>query len=113
MKNYLEHLVGKGIASADAKTGEMLLSDGSRLIFDTSNSDCCSYIELIELRTTDALILSAEEQDDDTGEGGYNAWVHVVTEAGELNIAEAEGNASNGYYLHGFALSVKVMPADA
>lgn len=108
-ENYLDHLVGKSIVSADATTGEMLLSDGSKLIFDTSNSDCCSYIALQDLRTTDAMILSAEEGDDDTGEGAYSAWVHVVTEAGELNIAEAEGDASNGYYLHGFALNVRVV----
>lgn len=112
--NYLEHLVGKSVVSADVTTGEMVLSDGSKLIFDTSNYDCCSSIDLINLRTTDALILSAEEQDTDSGEGGYKAWVHVVTEAGNLRIAEADGDASNGYYLHGFALNVKaVVNADS
>lgn len=109
--NYLEHLVGKSVVSADKTTGEMLLSDGSKLIFDRSNSDCCSWIDLTELRTTDAMILSATEEDTDEGEGGYDAWVHVVTEAGDLRIAEADANASNGYYLHGFALNVKVVPA--
>jgi len=111
--DYLQHLVGKSVISADKTTGEMLLSDGSKLIFDRENSDCCSYIELSRMRTTDAMILSAEERDDegDDGEGDYNAWVHVVTEAGELNLVEAEGDASNGYYLHGFALNVKVVPA--
>jgi hypothetical protein len=109
MTNYLEHLVGKSIISADPATGEMILSDGSKLFFDTYNSDCCSWIELTDLKTTDAMILSAEEQDTDEGEGGYSAWVHVVTEAGDLNIAEADADASSGYYLHGFALGVKVV----
>jgi len=113
MTKYLEHLVGKSVISADVDTGEMILSDGSKLIFDKDNDSCCSYIELTKLQTTDAMILSATEQDDEDedGEGPYKARVHVVTEAGELNLAEADGNAANGYYLHGFALGVEVIPA--
>jgi hypothetical protein len=110
-ENYLDHLVGKSVISADKTTGEMLLSDGSKLIFDRTNDDCCSWIALSKMRTTEAMILSAEERDTDEGEGGYTAWVHVVTEAGELNLVEADADASNGYYLHGFALGVKVVPA--
>lgn len=116
MSNYLEHLIGKRVVSANTETGEMTLSDGSRLIFQTTDSECCSFIDLAALHTTDAVILSAETRDneDETGgEGEYKAWVHVVTEAGELNIAEADGNASNGYYLHGFALDVEVVPPPA
>lgn len=107
----LDALVGKSVISADKTTGLMLLSDGTRLRFDTSNQDCCSYINLTKLRTTDSVITAARVEDDDRGVGPYRAWVHVVTEAGELNIAEAEGDASNGYYLHGFALDVTVLPA--
>lgn len=110
--NPLEHLIGKSVVSATVDT--LTLSDGSRLQFEREEYDCCTSIELRSLSTTDNVITAAEYRDneDETGgEGEYKAWLHVVTEAGELNIAEAEGNAGNGYYLHGFALGVKVLPA--
>ncbi len=104
-------LVGKSVVAAT--TDMLLLSDGTRLQFDTTDSDCCSYIDLTSLSTTNNIITAAEFRDneDETGrEGAYKAWLHVITEAGELNIAEADGDASNGYYLHGFALGVTVHP---
>ena len=36
--------------------------------------------------------------------------VTVLTEAEEINVAEMVGDASNGYYLHGFALGVRLIP---
>jgi hypothetical protein len=107
----LNHLIGKSIVGATVDT--LTLSDGTRLRFDRSDSDCCSWIELRSLSTTDNVITAAEFRDnEDESDGDYKAWLHVVTEAGELNIAEAEGNAGNGYYLHGFALGVTVLPAE-
>ena len=111
--NPLDHLIGKSVVNATEDT--LTLSDGTRLLFDTENSDCCSYIELRNLSTTDNVITAAEfrnNEEETGGEGPYRAWLNVVTEAGELRIAEAKGDASNGYYLHGFALGVTVLPAD-
>lgn len=110
----LEHLVGKSVVAADQNT--LTLSDGTIMQFDESADDCCSYLELTRLATTENIITAAsfgDNEDETGGEGAYRAWLHVVTEAGELNIAEAEGDASNGYYLHGFALGVKVTVPDA
>lgn len=110
----LNHFVGKSIVSADIDTGMMVLSDGTTLEFEKEAFDCCSWIELTSLRTTPNIITAASIEDDETdGTGPYRAWLHVVTEAGELNVAEARGDASNGYYLHGFALAVTVGPKDA
>jgi len=107
---WLSVLVGQRVVSATDDT--LTLSDGTTVTFDTTNDDCCSWIELTRLTTTDHIITAArlEDNEDETGgEGAYRAWLHVVTaEAGELNLAEANGDASNGYYLHGFALGVKV-----
>jgi hypothetical protein len=108
--NVLDHLIGKTVVNATVDT--LTLSDGTRLRFDREASDCCSWLELRSLSTTDNVITGAEFRDNETDyEGAYRAWLHVVTEAGELNIAEAEGDAGNGYYLHGFALGVTVLPA--
>jgi hypothetical protein len=106
---WLSVLVGQRVVSATEDT--LTLSDGTTVTFDTTNDDCCSWIELESLTTTDHIITAArfdDNEDETGGEGAYRAWLHVVTEAGELNIAEASGDASNGYYLHGFALGVKV-----
>lgn len=110
--NPLDHLIGKKVVNATVDT--LTLSDGTRLQFDTEASDCCSWVALRSLSTTDSIITAAEYRDDENenGEGTYKAWLHVVTEAGELNIAEADGDASNGYYLHGFALDVTILPAE-
>jgi hypothetical protein len=105
----LNTLVGHRVIEATDDT--LILDNGTRLTFETSESSCCSFIELTKLATTDHVITSAkfdDNEDETGGEGEYRAWLHVVTEAGELNIAEADGNASNGYYLHGFALGVTV-----
>lgn len=107
----LTHLIGKSVVSATVDT--LTLSDGTRLQFELDESDCCSWMELRSLSTTGNVITAAEFRDNEDeidDYGNYKAWLHVVTEAGELNIAEAEGNAGNGYYLHGFALDVTVLP---
>lgn len=101
-------LVGKSIVAANMTTGTLSLSDGTVLEFDKENSDCCSWIELAALATTANIITAAKVETTDDDEGPYTAWVHVVTEAGELRVVEANADASNGYYLHGFALGVKV-----
>ena len=109
MMHELEVLIGKSVTGATQDT--LTLSDGTRLQFATEASECCSWLELRSLSTTGNIITAAEygdNEDDTGGEGEYRAWLRVVTEAGELNIAEAEGDASSGYYLHGFALPVTV-----
>jgi hypothetical protein len=108
----LEKLIGNAVVAATSDT--LTLSDGTRLRFDVEEYDCCSSIYLRALSTTNNIITAAEFRDneDETGGGGpYRAWLHVVTEAGELAIAEAEGDATSGYYLHGFALGVTIIPA--
>lgn len=107
----LARLVGRSITSANMELGALTLSDGTILIFDNYNEECCSSIELAALNTTENVITAAtfgDNEEQTGGEGPYRAWLHVVTEAGELNVAEANGDASNGYYLHGFALGVTV-----
>lgn len=98
----------------DTTETSLILDNGMQLRFDRSNSSCCSFVELGALSRTENVIIAAyvEDNEDETGgEGEYRAWIRVLTEATELNVAEAEGNASNGYYLHGFALSVTYEPA--
>lgn len=109
-------LVGRSITSADVNTGMLTLSDGSRVVIDTSNSECCSWLDLKALATTENIITAVEIGDDEDNPNAgpysaYKAWIKGVTAAGVLNIAEAEGDYSNGYYLHGFALDVEVIPA--
>lgn len=106
----LQRLIGTKVMSANQDS--LFLSDGTQLRFDREDYDCCSSIELRSLSTTNHIITAAEfrdNEDETGGEGRYKAWLHVVTEAGELNIAEADGDASNGYYLHGFALGVEII----
>lgn len=103
------HLIGHRVVEATGNT--LYLDNGATLEFQEHNDDCCSTVELDKLATTDHVITSMTVEDNENetgGEGAYRAWIHVITEAGELNIAEADGNASNGYYLHGFALRVTV-----
>lgn len=104
---WLDRLIGQRVTEATDDT--LTLSNGVQLRFQKQNDDCCSYIELKKLATTDNIITSASIGDDDEGEGEYDAWVHVITSAGALNVAVAHGDASNGYYLHGFALDVTVI----
>ena len=112
--DWLAVLVGKSVVAADLVEGRLTLSDGTILEFDLENYECCSWVELTGLATTVNVITAAELRDteDDSMPNDYQAWVHVVTEAGELRLVEAVGNASSGYYLHGFALNVKVIPPD-
>lgn len=106
-------LVGRSIVSASTEDATLVLDDGTVLEFDRSNSDCCSWIELTALRGTNNVITRAEFGDDEDDPDNdnypyYNAWLQVITDEGPLKVAEAHGNASNGYYLHGFALNVNV-----
>lgn len=105
---WVQELIGTRIVSSDLEKGTMVLDNGTVLSIATSNSSCCTWIELTDLIESSGLITNAKLDDDDKGDGEYKAWVHIITEAG-INIAiEAEGNAGNGYYLHGFALDVIV-----
>lgn len=109
----LELLVGQRVIDATEDT--LTLSDGTKLRFERTADDCCSWLKLQALATTDNIITAARYGDNEDeafgeGEGEYRAWIHVITEAGELNIAEAEGDLGSGYYLHGFALHVTVNP---
>jgi hypothetical protein len=109
-----EKLVGHKIVRASLADATLTLDDGTVLKFDRENSDCCSYLELMTLHTTDNLITSARFEDDeeDLGEGSYSAWLTVITETGDqYAVAEASGSLGSGYYLHGFALNIEVIEA--
>ncbi len=111
---WLGLLPGRSVVSASLETGRMVLSDGTVLVFDKENWDCCSWVDLTGLATTENIITLAEPRNNETdGVGPYKAWIHVVTKAGELHLADADGDASNGYYLHGFALGVTVIDPDS
>jgi hypothetical protein len=108
-EEVLPLLIGRKVVAIDYPS--LTLDDGSVLTFDTENDDCCSYIELKRLTATDHVITAAsfmDNEDETGGEGPYRASLYVLTEAGGVHLAEADGDASNGYYLHGFALGVKV-----
>lgn len=109
---FAQTLVGKRIVSVETATGRMALSDGTTLVFETEATECCTYLALVALHTTESIIMAVAVDDDEDRDatGYYKAWIHVVTEAGELNIAEAEGDAGNGYYLHGWVLGVEIIP---
>jgi hypothetical protein len=105
---------GKSVVNVDGTI--MTLSDGTRLEFDDTNSDCCSYMDLQELHTTDNIITKAEFRDDEGETGGtgpYSASIYVMFDGGGMDIATATGDATNGYYLHGFALGVTVLDDNA
>lgn len=108
-------LVGNSIVSADVSTGRLVLSDGTVLQVAASNDECCSFVNLTALRTVGNVITAVRLEDEDgAGESlassPYRAWVSVLTDAGELvDVAEAAGDATSGYYLHGFALPVTVV----
>lgn len=110
---WTQHLVGKSIINADVDKGELTLSDGTVMRFDKSNSDCCSSIELMDMSTTGNIITAATVADDSHGQGDYKAWVEVITKSGIHRVVEADGDASNGYYLDGFALGVVVVEPDS
>lgn len=106
-------LVGRSIVDADTEKARLTLDNGAVIEFDRENSDCCSYVELTCLRATNNVITKVEikdNEDETGGEGEYKAWMQVLTDSGEvIKIAEMDGNASNGYYLHGFALGVRLV----
>lgn len=108
-----EILVGHKVVSVCLETGQLLLDNGTVLEVQKEADYCCSYVELTGLFTTDNIITDVRIEDDegdyDSHEGDYKAWIQVITEAGPINIATADGDASNGYYLHGFALAVTVI----
>jgi hypothetical protein len=106
---WTQHLLGKSVVNAELTQagGELTLSDGSKLRFQ-DDSDCCSWIEVTKVATTDNIITHAEVVDTDEDEGGYEAKLVVLTEAGEVNLVEADASAGTGYYLHGFALGVSI-----
>lgn len=97
----------------------MHLSDGTVLGVETGADDCCSYLDLKELVTTDHIITSWREESHypspdwagaSEASGPYTSQIIVVTEDGQTSaIARADGDASNGYYLTGWALDVRVV----
>lgn len=93
----------------------LVLDNGVRLRFDQSNSSCCSWIELDLVRATYSIITKVEVTDDEeeaekNNTSEFKAKITVLTESGKyVDIAEAHGDFSNGYYLHGFALDVEVI----
>lgn len=103
--------MGHRVVSASTEDATLELDNGVKIIFDRENSDCCSWIELSRLATVDNIITDAGFRGD-AEEGPYEAELYVVTEAGEFNVAEAVADASNGYYLHGFALGAQVIFPD-
>ena len=115
-KNWIRLLEGRRIA--DATETRLTLDDGTTLDFSQEEDDCCSWVVLKHLASTDAIITRAEEvieNSDAVYEAGAfgkrvstRVFIHVVTAAGELNVAEAEFCPGNGFYLHGFALEVTV-----
>ncbi len=112
-ETFAEHMVGKSIVRVEPDTGEMWLSDGTTLVFDKFNDECCTSIELVDMLAVPHMIMAAGVGDDETaGMGEYKAWVWVLTQAGQFRVVEADGDAGNGYYLHGFALGVRVYGPD-
>lgn len=115
-EDILAVLVGKSITGADLETRTLTLSDGSRLVFDAHNWECCSRVDLTALTTTNNVITSAGfdmeyEPCDEEDRSPYQARLSVLTDAGQFTVAEAEGDASSGYYLWGFALGATYHPA--
>lgn len=109
-----DHLIGRKVVEASMVDATLTLDNGVKLRFDRDADSCCSWVQLTGLFAADHIITSVrvDDNEDDEGEGEYKAWIQVVTEAGPINIATADGNASNGYYLHGFALGVTVITPD-
>lgn len=117
----IDELIGHRVVEASMEDGTLTLDNGVRLEFQKNVADCCSWVKLTALATTDNVITDARFRDDEQTEPGppyfnsYRAWLHVITESGEINevrIAEAEGHVGNGYYLHGFGLDVRVIHPD-
>lgn len=106
-----EVLVGHKIVESDFEAGTITLDDGKVIKVQKNNDDCCSWVELTALRTTDHIITAVKVENTDDDEGEYKAWMQVITEGGPINVMEMDGNASNGYYLHGFALPVELVPS--
>jgi hypothetical protein len=107
MEDWTKALIGHSIPFVTENS--LVLDDGTRIEF-TDNYDCCSWADLNKLRTCDNVITDVRIEDDDSGEGSYSAWVYAVTDKGGVEIVNQDSNASNGYYLHGFALKVRVIP---
>lgn len=115
-QQVIDILVGNMITEVEDTV--ITLSNGAQLKFEKETGECCSWIELKKLATTPSIITAAKFEDDEgDGDDPYKAWIHVITEAGELNVAEADCDPGTGYYLHGFSLDVwlikdRLEPAD-
>lgn len=111
----LDFLLGQRVISTDLDAGTLTLSNGNEVQIEKSDYDCCSSIDLVRLATTDNVITAAgfgDNEDETDGEGAYSAWIYVVTDDGAvIHVADADGDASSGYYLHGFALGVDLLNA--
>src|SRR5690625_3301431 len=108
-------LVGRQIVDTNTQNGTLTLDDGTIIEFETEITDCCSYLSLTDLHTTTSIITAAgikDDEDEDSLDSQYNAWVYAITDGGEKAIVEAEGDAMSGYYIHGFELKAKIYPPD-
>jgi hypothetical protein len=109
--NPLDGLIGTEVIGSEWQKYYVILSlkDGRKLRIERTADDCCSWIELRNVNTRPGIITDAKFENTDDDEGLYTAWIHVVTEDGAYRLAEADADASSGYYLHGFALSVTLV----
>lgn len=108
-------LVGRKIVDTNVRAGTLTLDDGTVVEFETEITDCCSYLSLTDLHTTTSIITAAgikDDEDEDSLDSRYNAWVYAITDGGEKAIVEAEGDAMSGYYIHGFELKARIYPPD-
>lgn len=107
--NTLDSLIGTEVVdyALDETYAYITLSDGRELRIERENSDCCSWIELVQINAHPGIITAASYENTPDDSGAYEAWIYVVTEDSAYRLVEASADASSGYYLHGFALHVE------
>jgi hypothetical protein len=106
-----EIFVGHRIVGVEGNI--LTLDNGIRVEFEKECDSCCAWFRLESLATTDNIITSITEEDEyeegREGEGPYTARIVGVTDAGSVDIAYGVGDATNGYYLSGFCLDIRVI----
>lgn len=119
--DWSDLLVGRRVVSSDMNYDNLgapvlVLDDGTRIEIEPGDSDCCSWVSLDSLATTDHVITAAEyisgeaiKTDDGEEIGDYSFRIHVLTEGGEADIINGTGDTTSGYYLSGFDLDVNVI----
>jgi hypothetical protein len=94
--------------------GRLTLDDGTKVYVVGNEGGCiCSAgdYSLARVAAVDNIITAVKVIDESTGDGSEDYatrryQIFVVTEAGELNVAEFVGDDGNGYYGSGFHLAV-------